>query len=105
MEHSLPWKEFVKKIGLVRDSWLGEGTAKWLKALPDDHPVSTWSPDPRHTHIFVAGGAGLEGQFYPNFSSESYVKTITKEIELPKNWDEVLEKANIVPTPMPKLPW
>jgi hypothetical protein len=105
VEHSLPKKEFVNKIGLVRDSWLGEGTCEWIKALPDDHPMSTWSPDPRHTHIFVAGGAGLEGQFYPNFSSESYVKTITKEIELPKNWDEVLEEANIVPTPMPKLPW
>ena len=75
------------------------------KALPDDHPVSTMSPDPRHTHIFVAGGAGLEGQFYPSFMSESYTKVITKEIELPKNWDEVLEKANIVPTPMQKLPW
>ena len=105
VEWALPYKEFVKVTGGANQSWLGEGAAKWLKALPDDHPVSTMSPDPRHTHIFVAGGAGLEGQFYPSFMSESYTKVITKEIELPKNWDEVLEKANIVRTPMPKLPW
>jgi hypothetical protein len=102
---ALPVKEFVKVTGGVKNMWLAEGLPKWLKALPDDHPVSTISPDPRHTHIFVTGGAGIEGQFYPTFMSESYVKVINKEIELPKNWDEVLEKANIVPTPMPKLPW
>lgn len=105
LRHSLPYKEFVKVTGLVKQSMLSDSSPAWMKALPDDHPMSVISPDPRHTHLFVTGGAGLEGQYYSAFMSESYTKIVTKEIELPPDWDDVVEKADIKPTPMPKLPW
>lgn len=74
------------------------------KVLPDEILLSGYSNDPSDYVLFVAGGAGNESQnwrtgpsFHPSF--------VSREIKLPQNWEEILEKAEITPMPMSRLPW
>jgi len=74
------------------------------KVMPDNALISGYSTEASDYKIFVVGGAGNESQnwgvgapFRPDF--------VSKEVIVPNNWDEILEKSEILPMPMPTLPW
>jgi hypothetical protein len=78
-----------------------------LKSLPDDILITGYSDNPDDYVIFVVGGAGNESQSWRVWQwTEPYNPGfVSKEIKLPKNWDEILAKSEIITMPMPKLPW
>lgn len=98
---SVPIKECLDVIDWSK-SWYTDKAPKWFKALPDDYPISIFPSDVGDIYIFVAGGAGKESHYYPNYD---LCPVVTKEIKLPKNWEEILQKADIATMPMLKLPW
>jgi hypothetical protein len=77
------------------------------KSLPDDILLSGYSTEPKDYMIFVAGGAGNESQSWRvwRWNPPYNPGFVSREIKLPQNWVEILEKAEIIPMPMPKLPW
>ena len=82
-------------------------TPEDIRALPDDALLSGYSTEPDDYVIFVAGGAGNESQSWRvwRWNPPYNPGFVSREIKLPRNWGEILEKAKIVPMPMPKLPW
>lgn len=78
-----------------------------LKSLPDDILITGYSADPSDYVIFVVGGAGNESQSWRVWRwTEPYNPGfVSKEIKLPRNWDEIVAKSEIISMPMPKLPW
>lgn len=100
---TMPYKDWFKFMDMAYAKFNSEATPKWIKALPNDHPLSV-PVDPDHIHVLVVGGPGEEPQIYPNLGS-NLVPFITKEIKLPGNWGKIVKDAKITPMPMPKLPW
>jgi hypothetical protein len=78
-----------------------------VKILPDDTLISGYSADPNDYMIFVVGGAGNESQSWRvwRWTPPYNPGFVSKEIKLPKNWEEIVKKSEIMTMPMPKLPW
>jgi len=78
-----------------------------LKSLPDDILITGYSSNPNDYIIFVVGGAGNESQSWRvwRWTEPYHPGFISKEIKLPKNWDEIIAKSEIITMQMPKLPW
>ena len=78
-----------------------------VKILPDDTLISGYSTEPNDYMIFVVGGPGNESQSWRvwRWTPPYNPGFVSKEIKLPKNWEEILKKSEIITMPMPGLPW
>ena len=77
---------------------------KLVMSMPDDAMISGYSTNPDHYRIFVVGGPGNESQNW-RVGAPYDNDFISRDVKLPKNWDNVLNESQIDTMPMPKLPW
>ncbi len=78
----------------MHHAWRGElepGRARGCVTRPDPNDKVPIVRSPEKVVIIVAGGPGLHSAF--STCGVSWTRMVTKEIKLPSNWHEILERA------------
>jgi hypothetical protein len=93
-------EDALEKVDLMEGSWWARLTEE-EKAAWGNKEVRFFSSDPFEWAVLVAGGPGKGAFHYPRNLFERGQSLVMKEIELPANWDEILDSAAIEPILMP----